>query len=333
MSSQQVVGAREAIYKTFGPLPVPKKSYLVLMSPRSGSELLCAHLQQIEYGNPIEAFHNNTDRIRRTHQWDIDFSNPYIYVKKALEFQTVNGIFGMKLDWAQFEVFLRTARQLTDPAGLPLSEADIVDVFFPDALYILLKRRNKVKQAVSFARAMQDGIWHIDANQDDSVRAYSSPAVYNHDHIECCLDILLSFDAAWENYLRKFELPTLELWYEDLAKDFPGKMRDVYAFLGIENQEVPEPRLRKTSNAASEEWVKRFTEETPWLKDKAISTALNSGDLYTAFIWRMQTLTRKTERENWRRIPVNRPVLKPIWRLWVRARRKLGLNKNRGERP
>jgi LPS sulfotransferase NodH len=282
-------------------------------------------LQNIKYGYPIEAFHFSHNRLRRLYGWDIDFADPFAHMKKVLEFQTVNGIFGTKFSWIEFELFLNAARKLTGSSGIQLNDAELADVFFPNAVYIHLKRKNKVKQAISYAKAMQNGIWHVQAEQAKDNKVYALPEEYNREHIEACLDNLLAFDVAWENYLQRHNLPFMELWYEDLAKDYIGKMHEIYAYLGIQREEVSEPPLKKLANTESQEWVKRFTAETPWLENKTIMNALESGDVSTAFIYRMMLLAREKERKGWANIPVNCFRLKPIKMMLSRLKRKLGL--------
>jgi len=326
IDSKNVAQARNFVHETFGTLPIPERCYCVLMSPRSGSTLLCTHLQNIKYGYPIEAFHFSHNRLRRLYGWDIEFADPFAHIKKALEFQTVNGIFGTKFSWIEFELFLQAARQLTDPSGIPLNDAELVDVVFPNAVYIHLKRKNKVKQAISYAKAMQNGIWHVQAEQAKDNKAYALPEEYNREHIEACLDNLLAFDVAWENYLQRHNLPFMELWYEDLAKEYHSKIHEIYSYLGIAQEDTSEPPLKKLANTESQEWVKRFTAETPWLENKTIVNALETGDVSTAFIYRMMLLTREKERKGWANIPVNRFHLKPIKMMLSRLKRKLRLS-------
>ena len=208
---------------------------------------------------------------------------------------------------------------------MQLNDAEVVDVFFPNAVYIHLKRRNKIKQAISYAKAMQNGIWHVEAEQTKDNKAYALPEEYNRAHIESCLDNLLAFDMAWENYLGRYNLPFMELWYEDLAKNYHGKMSEIYAYLGITQQEIAEPPLKKLANTESQEWVQRFTAETSWLEDQTIKSALESGDISTVFVYRMLLLTRAKERKDWANIPVNRFHLKPLKLTASRLKRKLGL--------
>lgn len=321
MDQTRIAQTRETVRDAFGPLPIPDRSYLVLMSPRSGSTLLCAHLQKIGYGYPIEAFHFNHKRIRREEKWDIDFSNPYEYIKKALEYQTVNGVFGMKLSWPEFEIFLKVARQLTDPSRSGLNDAEIVDVFFPNTAYIHLKRRDKVKQAISYAKGIQNGIWAVQVTQDEEYKKYLMPEKYDREHIEACLDNLLAFDTAWENYLNKHDLAHMDLWYDDLERDYVRKMREVYEYLGIAQKEILEPRLKKLAHGKSQEWVDRFRTETPWLQDKTIATALEAGDIRTAFTYRGLMIAFQKEEHRWQTMPANR--FKRIKKFALRVKRKL----------
>ncbi len=220
-----IIQARTAIECIYGPLPHPERSYLVLMSPRSGSNLLCVHLEKIGCGRAVEGFHFNPKALQREFGWPAEFDDPFEHIRYALEYGTLGGVFGLKLNWQEFELFLRKARQVVEPAGFSLNDAELLELFFPGAAYIHLKRRNKVKQAVSYARAMQNGIWRVNAENDDGYKKYLLPAQYDRDHIEGLFDNLLAYDLAWERLLRKYSIPYLDLWYEDLARDYVSKMK------------------------------------------------------------------------------------------------------------
>jgi len=319
----EISNARKYVEDRFGELPRPAKSYLVLMSPRSGSTLLCAHLQHIGYGNPIEAFHFNRDRIRRNYGWKIDFSNPYEYMRKALDFQTVRHVFGMKFNWIEFEIFKDVARQLTDGSGIRLSDAEFVEVFFPGAVYLHLKRRNKIEQAISYHKGMQSGIWAIPKDQGEDYKRYLMPAHYDRKHIEGCLDNLLAYDLAWERYLNQNRLKHIVIWYEELSDRYTQVMKDVHQFLEIDHTEIPAPPLKKLADTQSQLWFERFVEETPWLKNKKIAEALEKGDFATAFIQRSMMIAFQKEQRRWHSMPANR--FKRLRTYLFRMRRKLNL--------
>lgn len=118
MNQENIQRAREELRRGYPDLPIPQTSYLVLSTARSGSTLMCRHLTEIGYGRPIEAFNSNVNPRKRLN-WGIDYNDPYAFMKKVIEYQTVNGVFGMKLSPNQFNLFLSATcwrKALTSPA-------------------------------------------------------------------------------------------------------------------------------------------------------------------------------------------------------------------------
>lgn len=319
MDQTKVKSARDFILKTYPDIPIPETSYLVLSSARSGSTLLCSHLQKIGYGKPIEAFNPNLNPRKRLN-WGIDYADPHAFMKKAIEYQTVNEVMGMKLSPNQFALFLTTARKLLEPSGIELTDAEVLDVFFPDAKFIHLQRRKKVKQAISYAKALQNGIWRETADQDEEYKKYLLPAVYDREHIECCFDILMTNDVSWQQFLRDNKLSHMTVWYEDLAANYVEKMSEVYAYLGIKDKEIIAPPLRKQSNKESDAWETRFTAETAWLQDPRIVRAYAEGDLDTIYLQRSRMLMIEREHKRWTSMPANRN--KSIRSFFFKVKRK-----------
>lgn len=313
--------ARAEIERIHGPLPHPQRSYIVLMSPRSGSNLLCVHLEKIGFGRPMEGFHFNPKALQRKFGWPAEFNNSFEHIRYALDYGTLGGVFGLKLSWVEFELFLREARQVLEPTGFSLNDGELLELFFPDAAYIHLKRRNKVKQAVSYAKAMQNGIWQVDAENNDDYKKHLLPAQYDRDHIESLFDNLLVYDLAWERLLRNYSIPGLVMWYEDLARDYVVKMKEIYAYLGIDREEVIAPPLKKQSDELSQDWVQRFEMETHWLSNPDILTAMQAGDFETVHFLRTKQILRDKERKRWVEMPANR--FKSIRKFAFRVRRKL----------
>ena len=320
MDTAAILKARDFIRKTYPDLTLPQRSYLVLMSARSGSMLLCAQLEKAGFGRPVEAFNANKNPMFHN-VWEIDYSNDHDYLKAAIHYQNVNGVMGMKFSLNQFHLFQEVAGRLLAPAAIALNEAEMVEVFFPGVRYIHLQRRDKVKQAISYAKAWQNGIWYEATDGGDDFKEYLLPALYDREHIACCLDIVLAIDLGWQRYLRDNQLDSLEVWYEDLAADFSGKMREIYDFLGINEAVITAPPLRKQANIQSQEWERRFRAETPWLSEPAIAAALQSGDL--AALPGEHDLAAATQRgvSRWQVMPATR--YKALRSLVFRVKRKL----------
>ncbi len=290
--------ARKYIHEKYGELPVPPKGYIILMAPRSGSNLLCADLQRFGFGNPIEGLHANIKRLYAL-GWRIDFSNPYEHLRQVLEFGTQNNIFGLKMNWYQFRTWLPKMRGLIGPLAKQLNNAEVLDVFFPNVSYVHLKRRDKLKQAVSYAKGIQTGVWKIPVAIHQDIYQYAVSPVYLQPLIEACFDDLIAMDVAWDDYLQRFALPHLEVWYEDVVSDYAMGMLRLYDYLGLVPPETPEPQTKKLANRQSTDWVKRFEEETPWLKDSELKNALSAGDFHTVMTLRYRMLSSARREYAW----------------------------------
>jgi len=219
MNETAIRKAREYIIETYPDIPIPATSYLVLFSPRTGSTLLSSYFTNIGFGCPIEAFTSHLN-YRKNLNWDIDYSDPHAHFKKAFSYQTVNGVMGMKMSYIQFKLFLEDARKLLETFDTELGDAEIVEVFLPQVYYIYIRRRNKIKQAISLAKAGQTGIWAEEEGQNTEYKKYLLPTVYDHRYIESCLDTSLTNDIFWEIYLQRNNLSALTVFYEDLVTTY-----------------------------------------------------------------------------------------------------------------
>ena len=325
MNGTAIQKAREYIQETNPDIPIPEKSYLVLFSPRSGSTLLSNCLEKIGFGRPIEAFNSHLN-FRKSLNWEIDFSDPHEYFKKAFSYQTLNGVMGMKLSFIQFKLFLENARKLLSGLTEEFDDSEIVEIFFHEVKYIFIQRRKKVKQAISLAKGIQNGIWFEEEGQDSEYKKYLLPTVYDRDQIEYCFDTSLTNDIFWQHYLRKNNLSALNIYYEDLDSNFIEQMSKVYEFLNIEDKEIIAPQLRKQSNKQSEDWESRFISQTSWFKDPEINQAYIKGDLETLYDLRCKMIISEREMARWRSMPINR--YKKIRTFAFRVRRKLTSLKN-----
>ncbi len=306
MGIDRVSFYRNELRQRYPEIPFPDQSYLILMSPRSGSTLLCAHLEKIGHGRPTEGFHFSQRALVERFGNKVDFSDPYQHIIAALRYGTVNGVYGLKLSWVEFEVFLQKARALIGKEAENISDAEILEVFFPSAKYLRLERKDKIKQAISYSKAMQTGIWNEPTGTSEDYRDYVLPAQYNRDHIEALLDNLLAFDLSWQRFLTRNCIPAFEIVYEDLAKNYVSAMTAICEYLGVENIETLEPPMKRLSDKISQEWYERFVSETAWLKDPDIQQCLEEGDFASLFFLRSRMMSRTREREIWKKLPYNR---------------------------
>jgi trehalose 2-sulfotransferase len=234
-------------------------AYLVCATPRSGSTLLCKALARTGVaGRPEEYFealpHSGLPRQPREYVDGIpearalpplrrDAPLPQ-FADRLAEAQrlgtTPNGVFGAKVMWGYFAPVL-------DGLGRA-PEAQL-----PGLRYVLVRRRDKLRQAISLWRAVQTAQW----NADD--RAGGEPA-YSRAAIDLLRGRLADEEAAWERWLAG--RGALALTYENFEERPGDAVAAVLDHLGLEAPAgaPADAPLRRQADALTEDWVRRHTE-------------------------------------------------------------------------
>ncbi len=243
----------------------PKKSYRIWFTQRNGSTLLCKGLESTGIaGIPGEYFNLiNTDSLSEQHG-----VQTYEELKAKLwQLGTSkNGIFGIKHSWFadRHEKISREIAALRGWAATPSINHEILFAdLFPNCKHIYLTRRNKVRQAVSWWKAIQDDVWHLEkgkAHQNDAAfyeEKYDFNAL-NHLFKEATLR-----ECAIQAYFSQYSITALTLVYEDFIQDFEGTIRKVVDYLEIDASDftVGGFYYKKTASTGSELWVQRFRRE------------------------------------------------------------------------
>jgi trehalose 2-sulfotransferase len=81
---------------------------------------------------------------------------------------TPNGVFGSKLHWNNVPWAVAKFQELPRFAGF--SRAEVLHRAFPGLHVVHLTRRDRVAQAVSWARAARDGVWTDWVNRPSPIR-------------------------------------------------------------------------------------------------------------------------------------------------------------------
>lgn len=122
--------------------------------------------------------------------------------------------------------------------------------------FILLERRDRLRQAISFYRASVSRFWTSRHKGADVAVAYSfagiSQAYFQIEH---------SY-AFWRAYLTLSGLPYRQFVYEDLQPDPQPYLEAVAGFMDVPVPDaVPVSKLRIQRDDLTEEWVARFRQE------------------------------------------------------------------------
>ena len=182
-----------------------------------------------------------------------------------------NGVFGMKFS-LYHGVWLQVVREIHDlkQRDLPPSpyEGQFLWEIFPHCQHIYLTRRNKIRQAVSWWKAIKKGIWHTKKGEVQDEAAFYQ-VNYDFNALSYLLTEITVRECAIEDFFRQNGIRPLSLVYEDLVQDASGMLASMANFLdlSIENEDevflsaISKQPLRKTSNSKDEQWIQRFREE------------------------------------------------------------------------
>lgn len=205
------------------------RTVIVAATPRSGSSMLGQVMASTGcLGKPAEYF--EPDRVPGT--------TPVDRCRLVLtEGRSANGVVATKLFPLHFD-WLRRDVRLSD--------------WFPDPLWVHLRRRDLLGQAISLAIAMQDRAWK---SNDTPVGS----AVYSREGIERALKQLA--EPRWPVFFARHGIEPLELVYEDLG-DAGDACRMMADRLGVTLTAMPAPpMLLRQRGAVNEAWRRRFIAE------------------------------------------------------------------------
>lgn len=240
-------------------------AYLLCCSPRTGSWLIAEGLADTGIaGNPDEYF-SEEHEIQLAGEPLFPIGDAVRRWLAAVREQgtTPNGVLGLKahLDQLEHLLFRMALERSTGPSGTHGGATRswvraTLDTAFPSLSLIWTRRRDKVRQAVSWGRALQTGVWFAIDNLD--VVPHRDPT-FRPDLLERLYRRLLVQEAAWREFFTAYGVEPIVVDYEDLEHSYLDVLADVIARLGLASPaQIPPPRLRKQSDDLSEDWVRRL---------------------------------------------------------------------------
>ena len=235
----------------------PALSYTIWFTQRTGSTLLCKALEK-------------TGIAGIPNEWLYTWLGEQ-HVKSPAEIQrhlwnsgsTPNGVFGLKHSFHEphFTKLIETFRQFPGCPAQESNRARIWEHALPNHRHIFMTRRNKVRLAVSWWKAVKTAEWHrlpgASATLVDLSDSYSFDFIY-HLYLECSMR-----EAGIQEFFSEGGIVPFTIVYEDFIKEYEPTVIRTLAFLGVDaaNREIPPPSLEPTADDISEEWVQRFRGE------------------------------------------------------------------------
>jgi trehalose 2-sulfotransferase len=241
-------------------MTAPQRSYTIWFTQRTGSTLLYKALESTGMaGVPREWFNCKPDLLEDFHQSNHADLQDYLWKLGS----TPNGVFGISHSFYEphFSQLTETLKRL--PACPPgeMNRVRIWEGIFPQHRHIFMSRRNKVRLAVSWWRAIQSGEWHLSPDEIrkpvDLSNAYSYEAI-NHLYNECAMR-----EAGIQELFTEGGITPLNIFYEDFIEHYEQTVRTILEYLELDSHSAPimPPALVKTADPVSEAWVQRFRAE------------------------------------------------------------------------
>jgi LPS sulfotransferase NodH len=241
----------------------------VLATPRSGSTLLGQGLQASGIaGDPREFFGH------KMAFWMERWQTPTLtgYVSRLIQARaTPNGVFGAKLLYQQLLHLEHVARQ--DPALAELPPAEILAHVFPDLHLVWVSREDKARQAISWFKARQTGVWGQGEGQEvpklgAAWRRAEAPLLpgelaFDYDGIAALLRQAEAEDAAIGRFCAEIGKAPFRVVYEEFSPRYEETIGDLLRWLGIpppDDLALPKPRTVRLADDRTDEWAARFRE-------------------------------------------------------------------------
>ncbi len=240
----------------------PHKSYRIWFSQRNGSSVLSKGLELTGVaGKPHELFNLVGEETLRQKHGAADYAS----LKRRLWEQgtSANGIFSVKhsMYTGRTQKIIEELKELRGISG-PIDENEFWSDLFPNCKHIYLTRRNKIRQAVSWWKAIKDNVWHLKEGVSQALDQEFFETHYDFDAIHHLFREASLRECAIEDYYSRNNITPLTLVYEDFIDRFEETIKEILNFLEIEGGNITAPKYyAKTANAGSEIWVQRFRQD------------------------------------------------------------------------
>ena len=238
----------------------PTLCYTIWFTQRTGSTWLCQALESTNVaGRPRELFYA-ADPERLVQHYGASTVSELIAKIHQIG-STPNRVFGLKQGFSEPR-FSQLISLLEDGApNRPSARLKTWERAFPNHKHVFMTRRNKVRLAVSWWRAIQSGEWH--RRHDESASDTDMTDSYDFDAIDQLLNESVLREAGIQELFGEASIVPLTIVYEDLLHDPLPTFRRILSFLGIEGcATIPfNASFDRLADPISEAWAQRFRTE------------------------------------------------------------------------
>jgi LPS sulfotransferase NodH len=239
----------------------PRRCYVVCAIPRSGSNLLTDGLHATRQAGRPKQFFLEGFEAGYAAKHDLDPVKNYAgYVRGIIDAKaTSNGVFGFKLMSWYADDFFNRLRSTGAFGSAETNDLELLQNAFPHLKFVHIRRRHKLRQAISKARAVQTGLWKIQKGKT-SIREPQ----FDAELIEQCIKESEQQEKIWESFFQRSRIAPFQVEYEKLCENYEETIRGILDFLKISlarGARVGTPVTIKQSDEISRAWEERFLKE------------------------------------------------------------------------
>lgn len=248
----------------------PTRCYLICANARCGSTLLsralsdtgiAGHPDEYFVTGPPEAFAPGTtfwEDGPLARQYGVTEREDFLQLVYRVG-TTSNGVFGATLMWNYVGWAMENFREIARFSRA--SNEELFGFIFPGLQVIHVIRKDRLRQAISWLRAAEDGVWVVSAGEP--ARPQREP-VFQYDVIVGMMDLIAQGEAAWMDLYQKLGVNPVVVVYEEFSNpiDYEPTIRRVLEHLDLDHTiDIPSPRTMKQAGRISDEWIDRFIRE------------------------------------------------------------------------
>ena len=238
-------------------MTVPTLSYTLWHTQRTGSTWLADVLAGTGIAGRPGEFLNHDDAASVFARYGTTAPGEVLAAIHR-EGTTPNGVFGIKQGYAEPR-FSNTLRAIDTGDEEGREAMSIWHDAFPDHRHVLLTRRNKIRLAVSWWKAIRSGEWHRKAGARPT--ATELEGGYDAEAIRRLLMEAVCREAGIGERLRAAGIAPLVLTYEDVVIDPQRALDSVMKHLDLPAVPAPASGFVPTVDELGERWVQRFRQE------------------------------------------------------------------------
>jgi LPS sulfotransferase NodH len=245
----------------FHKLRHPRHCYVVCAIPRSGSNLLTDGLHATRRAGRPKQFFLRASVAHFAALHGLNSSGNFAaYVRSiARATATSNEVFGFKLMSWYLDDFLARLRKTRAFGDAATSDLDLLCNAFPRLQFVHIVRTNKLRQALSKARAVQTKLWKVQEGKSAQGKPH-----FDANLIERCLKDGEQQEEIWDRFFQRIGIEPFRVEYEALCAKYEGTIRAVLDFLKISlprRVRIGAPLTIKQSDEVSDAWEERFLKE------------------------------------------------------------------------